>query len=73
MKPVGAAAVTEQPKLSPAREVIGYVVFFGVVLGIIVTSMQLLKVNGMVINTCVFPLLGAVIMVASGILKPKEA
>lgn len=61
------------PQLKPAQEVVGYVVFFGVVLGIIVTSMQLLKVNGNKIDTCIFPLLGAVIMVASGILKPKDA
>ena len=69
--PVGGVA--ETPKLSPAREVTGYVVFFGVVLGLIVTSMQLIKINGTALSTCIFPLLGAVIMVASGILKPREA
>ena len=71
IKPVGGVA--ETPKLSPAREVTGYVVFFGVVLGLIVTSMQLIKINGTALSTCIFPLLGAVIMVASGILKPREA
>lgn len=79
VKPVGAAGAV---KLSPVQEVVGYLVFFGVILGLIVTSLQLIKIpvigeDGtttlMKLDTCVFPLIGALLMVAFGILKPKEA
>ena len=79
VKPVGAAGTV---KLSPVQEVVGYLVFFGVILGLIVTSLQLIKIpvigeDGtttlMKLDTCVFPLIGALLMVAFGILKPKEA
>lgn len=79
VKPVGAAGAA---KLSPVQEVVGYLVFFGVILGLIVTSLQLIKIpvigeDGtttlMKLDTCVFPLIGALLMVAFGILKPKEA
>ena len=79
VKPVGAAGAV---KLSPVQEVVGYLVFFGVILGLIVTSLQLIKIpvigeDGtttlMKLNSCVFPLIGALLMVAFGILKPKEA
>ena len=76
---LGAAGAV---KLSPVQEVVGYLVFFGVILGLIVTSLQLIKIpvigeDGtttlMKLDTCVFPLIGALLMVAFGILKPKEA
>lgn len=79
VKPVGAAGAV---KLSPVQEVVGYLVFFGVILGLVVTSLQLIKIpvigeDGtttlMKLDTCVFPLIGALLMVAFGILKPKEA
>ena len=79
VKPVGAAGAV---KLSPVQEVVGYLVFFGVILGLIVTNLQLIKIpvigeDGtttlMKLDTCVFPLIGALLMVAFGILKPKEA
>ena len=79
VKPVGTAGAV---KLSPVQEVVGYLVFFGVILGLIVTSLQLIKIpvigeDGtttlMKLDTCVFPLIGALLMVAFGILKPKEA
>ncbi len=82
VKPVGVQAGAEAPVLKRGQEITGYVVFFGVVLGLILTSMRLIKVpvqgdDGTVtmtaIDTCVFPLLGAIIMVAAGILKPREA
>ena len=69
VKPVGAAGAV---KLSPVQEVVGYLVFFGVILGLIVTSLQLIKIpvigeDGtttlMKLDTCVFPLIGALLMV----------
>ena len=79
VKPIGAAGAV---KLSPMQEVVGYLVFFGVIFGLIVTSLQLIKIpvigeDGtttlMKLDTCVFPLIGALLIVAFGILKPKEA
>lgn len=80
VKPVSAGGAAA--KLSPVQEVVGYLVFFGVILGLIVTSLQLIKIptvgtDGEIVkeklDTCVFPVIGALLMVAFGILKPKEA
>jgi solute carrier family 13 (sodium-dependent dicarboxylate transporter), member 2/3/5 len=81
VKPVGAGGGSA-PKLTNLQEVVSYLIFFGVVLGLIVTSLQLIKIpvlgeDGTITKTkldsCVFPLIGALLMVAFGVLKPKEA
>lgn len=65
-KEVEAKFSTGDGKLGSAREIIGYVVFFGVILALI--TQQFHKIENWQIT-----FLGALIMVASGILKPKDA
>ena len=80
-RPASAGAKAEAPTLSRAQEVIGYLVFFGVILGLVVTSLQLIKVPFQVdadggrvaLESCFIPLIGAIIVVAAGLLKPREA
>jgi len=59
-------AVSGGTKLGPVQEIIGYATFFGVVILLLAQP-----VHG--IQTWVITVLGAVLMVASGILKPSEA
>ncbi len=57
---------TSSKKLNPLQETLGYLAFFGIVLLLLTQSLH--KIPSWQITT-----IGAVIMVASGILKPKDA
>ncbi len=64
-----ASVRTKESQLTPTKEKLTYTIFFGTIVGMLLSGM-LRWTN---LPTFIFPVLGSIIMVFCGILTPKEA